>query len=670
MCAATIDLVNSQIDVSSIVENLLYVEAAPIRRMQSQVTTLQSKISAFQTINTRLSTLANKVETLLFGSDSESLIHPYAYSDRLSDSIFARCKVTSSNESAVSASADSANFGGTYALTVTDLAESESWASGNFTNTTTEIGTGTLVIEKANPDDNVTVTINETNNTLAGACKAINEADAGVTATIINDGTPDNPYRLLITAKESGSDNSFSINETGLTGQALGLNRQQAATNATFVLNGITISKGSNIVTDVIPGVTFTLKDETTSAVRLVVDKDVDAIISALDEFVSAYNSVNAYINSQFTYNSTTKTSGLLSGDSTLRNIQTNLQNKMIHSVSNRFSDYNIAGQVGLEFTRDGSLSLDAAKLRSALSTDFTSVAALFLGNGTPADSVTATDPRVSYNSKTAATQAGTYAIEVTSLATKASATGSQSIATTLSGNETLTITPDGSASFEVVLEAGFTIDQVIDEINAEFTEHGMSASATKDSENKVLITADNYGSAGSFILVSNQANVSGFTGFGTDAIDANGMDIAGILTNSDDPANPHAASGIGLTLTGASGQPEEGLIFTIDQTVIGNYGSIIVAPADTGVEGESILMNLNSLLDGITDPLTGPIHHSEDSLNLNIKFLNEEISSYQLRLDIQEELLTAQFNAADEALKLLQVTQSSLSSQLAKLSS
>jgi flagellar hook-associated protein 2 len=186
-----------------------------------------------------------------------------------------------------------------------------------------------------------------------------------------------------------------------------------------------------------------------------------------------------------------------------------------------------------------------------------------------------------------------------------------------------------------------------------------MDAAATNDGTNKILISADNYGSAGSFTIVS-QKGIASETGFGT-LVTATGTDISGLI-------NGHAAVGSGTSLTGATGQFEEGLMLNISQTAIGNYGTATVAPADKGIEDKSILMNLHSLLEGITDPLSGPIHNSEDALSQNIKYLNEEIASYQTRLDIQKEILTMQFNKADEALKLLQVSQSSLSSQLAKL--
>jgi flagellar capping protein FliD len=73
-------------------------------------------------------------------------------------------------------------------------------------------------------------------------------------------------------------------------------------------------------------------------------------------------------------------------------------------------------------------------------------------------------------------------------------------------------------------------------------------------------------------------------------------------------------------------------------------------------------------MLKGITDPLTGPIHYSTDSLNQGIRDLNDRISAYQDFLDVRKKLYTAQFQKADEALRLLTVIQSSLTSQLNSL--
>ncbi len=656
---SSINLLNSVLDVGTIVDNLIYVESAPVRHMQRQVTTLQNKMSAFQSLNTKLSTLSDSVNTLLFGESQVPLLKPYSFSERLSASIFTKCKVTSSDDEKVSASASNVTSAGSYSISVSSLAQAKSMASSSFADrTSTLTGTGTITITTGSKDP-ITVTIGSSNNTLIGVRNAINNANAGVTASIINDGSA-TPYRLLITANDTGTANSFTITDNLSGGQSLGLTQMQAASDAEFTVNGVNITKSSNSVSDVISGVTIALKAVTTSSVTLHVEKDIDSIVDALNKLVSSYNEVNSYINSQFTYNSATKSAGVLAGDSTLRRIQSTLQNQVIQSVANRFTSYRVASQVGLKFNRDGSLTLDETQLRSALSTNFTGVAALFLGDGTPSGSATVSDSRVMYNGQTEATQAGTYSIQIDSLAQQAAATGTQTV-TSLSDDETLTITY-GATSAVVTLLQNDSLSTVLSKINGALSVQGMAVTAADDGTGKIKITTNNYGSSQTITVVSDKDSLDGTTGFGTSLVIASGMDIAGSIGG-------HAAIGDALMLTGAGGQPEEGLSLSIAQTTTGSYGSVTVASATEGFEGASILMNLHSLLDGITDPLSGPIHNSTDALSQNIKAINVEISRYQDRLEARRKLLADEFNRADEALRLLTVTQSSLSNQISALS-
>jgi flagellar hook-associated protein 2 len=656
---STINVLSSALDVTGIVDNLIYVESAPVRSMQSQVSSLQSKVSAFQSLNSKLSTLLDKVNSVLFGETEAPILKPYTYQDRLSDSIFAKCTAASSDEDAITATASNAISEGTYSITVGNLAQAKSTASASFADATSSLtGTGTLVIQTGT-EDPVTVTINSSNNTLNGVRDAINSANAGVTASVINDGSR-TPYRLLVTANETGTANSFTITDNLTGGQALDLAEMQAAADAEFAVNGVSIIKSTNSISDVISGVTFNLKNTTASPVTIHVEKDIDGIIEALNELVSAYNSANYYINNQFAYNSTTETAGVLSGDSTLRRIQSNLQNQIIQAVSNRFTSYSVVTQVGVEFNRDGSLSIDESKLREALSANFTEVAALFLGDGTPSGDVTVSDNRVSFNSKTSATQAGTYDIQITTLAQQAAAVGLVAV-DTLAAAETLTITSGASVAV-VNLDLGDTLSTVLSKINSELSAQGMAITATDDGTGKIRIATDNYGSSQTFTIESTGDGTEGTTGFTSTPLVVNGVDIAGTIGGN-------AAVGDGLTLTGAAGQPEEGLSLTIAQTTTGSYGSVTIAPSGEGVEGASILMNLQSMLDGITDPLSGPIFHSTDSLNQNIRLLNDQIEAYEDRLEVRREMLTSQFQKADEALRLLSIAQSSLSSQISSLS-
>jgi flagellar hook-associated protein 2 len=200
-----------------------------------------------------------------------------------------------------------------------------------------------------------------------------------------------------------------------------------------------------------------------------------------------------------------------------------------------------------------------------------------------------------------------------------------------------------------------------LSKINAALSAQGLALTAGTDGSGRIKLTSNNYGSSQTITVVSSGNGSAGTSGFGSAPTVGSGTDIAGTIGGN-------AAIGNGLNLTGASGRPEEGLSLTIAQTVVGSYGSVTVASATQGVEGAGILTNLQSLVDGIADPLSGPLHYSTDSLNQNIKVLNDQISAYQERLDVQRELYTAQFNKADEALRLLTVAQTSLSSQLSKL--
>jgi len=212
MSTSPINLINSVLDVGTIVDNLIYVDSAPVRNMQTQVTTLKSRVSAYQSLNTKLSALADKVNTMLFGDSEIPLLQPSTFSDRLSGSIFAASLASSSKSDIISATASNSASGGSYSITVSSLAQARSMASSGFTDpSSVKTGTGTITITTGGGDP-VVITIDDINNTLSGIRDAVNNAGASVTATIINDGSL-TPYRLLITGDEAGTANAFTITD-------------------------------------------------------------------------------------------------------------------------------------------------------------------------------------------------------------------------------------------------------------------------------------------------------------------------------------------------------------------------------------------------------------------------------------------------------------------------
>jgi flagellar hook-associated protein 2 len=657
---SSIDLINGGLDVQSIVDNLITAESQPITRMQNRTTSMQSKIKAYQTLNTKLSTLLDKVNLLVSG-DSDSLTVPSAFQDRLAQSMFATRKASSSDESVLTVTPSKGNASGTYKITVSGLASAKTMASANFASTdTATTGTGTLVFQ-VGTDDPVSITIDSTNNTLEGISQEINAAGAGVTASVINDGSG-TPYRLLVTSNETGTANAFTVTDNLTGGPGLGLTQTAAASDAQLLVNNIAITRSSNSISNVIDGVTLDLKEKSDSPVTVTVGKDTDAIVSAIKDFVSAYNDINTYIASQSTYDSTTKTAGVLSGDATLRSAQRQLQSILTQGVTNDVTDLFLVGQVGLSFGNDGTLSLNETKLRDQLSSNPSGVAGLFLGNGDPGtpEQVTFTDDRAALADKSYTTQAGTYAIQVTALAQQASLTNSRTL-DSLSQDETLTISYQGNSA-TVNLLRNDTLDSVLTKISGAFTANSWAVSAAEDA-GRIRITTNGYGSAESLSVVSNQADAPGSTGFGTVPSSSTGSDIAGTI-------NGHVATGSGLTLTGADGNPEEGLSVTLAQSTTGSYGSVTYTTATQPAEGNSILVNLRAALKNITDPLSGPIQSATDGLTSSIKSLNDQIKAYQARLEVRRELLTNEYSQADIALKQMSVLLASLNSQLSSLSS
>jgi flagellar hook-associated protein 2 len=658
---SSINLLSSGFDVQTIVDQLIQVERAPITRMETQSGTLQSRIKALQSFNTKLSTLLDKLNNALFKAETAPLNVPAGFERRFARSVFAVRKASSSDESAVLASAAKGAAVGSYAVTVSTLAKARTEASANFADTdTTAVGAGTLVIQVGTKDA-VTINIDEANNTLEGVRQAINSANAGVSATILNDGSS-TPYRLLLTAKSTGTANAFTLTENLSGGQSLSLTETQAAVDAQFTVNGIGLTKSTNTVSDVISGVTFTLRATTAAPVEVTVENDTDAAIAGLKELIAAYNEVNAYANSQARYDAEKKQAGILAGNATLRNTLLRIQESVTGQIANNFTGLQFVGEVGLKVNSDGSLSLDEAKLRSTLESDPTGVAALFLGDGAAGtgESISVSDSRVTYGSKTSATQAGTYSIEITSLAQRASAMGGLAVGS-LAQDETLTITY-GGVQTAVDLLSGDSLQAVLDKINGALAAGGLGATASDNGTGRIAVTTSGYGSSETIAVASNLDNAPGGTGFGAAPTTDSGTDIEGTI-------NGNAAVGSGLTLTGSSGSPEEGLSLSVAQSATGSYGTVILTPAAAAADSDGILAKLRAVLKSVTDPLSGPIHRTTEGLTGNIKNLDKQISQYEDRLEVRRQQLLQEFYRADEALKMLSVAQSQLNSQLGTLS-
>lgn len=344
------------LDVTATVDQILYAERAPERLMQLQQSLLAAQTSVLNSINTSLVTLQDKINDL---KDVSGAINAKS--------------ATSSQTGILTATADTTAVAAVHTVIVQNLATTSTaysdplasadttFAAGSFN---LQVGTGT-----ATP-----ITIDSSNNTITTLASYINGQKLGVTASVISDS---NGARLLLTSQTSGTPGDITI--TGNT-SGLALNEGVQGINASLTVDGVPISSSSNLVSTAIPGVTMNLISAAPDTpVTVTVASDTTTVRKAVDDFVSAYNSVITAINAQFAYNQTTKSAGPLAGDSSLRALQSNLLQDAAYSIDGNNGFVNLQS-LGIEMQNDGTLTVNDTKLDAALGSHFTEFQSFFQG--------------------------------------------------------------------------------------------------------------------------------------------------------------------------------------------------------------------------------------------------------------------------------------------------
>ncbi len=380
--------IGSGLDVTSLISKLMDVERLPLTALTTKQTTLQTKISTLGTIKSSLSA---------FGAAAKALSTPAQ---------LAPLKSSVADSTILSAATGTGAMAGTYDIEVQSLASSQKLLSAGYANTTDAIGSvdkkitiafgtyGAGPTFTANPDKATqSITIDASNNSLAGLRDAINNANIGVSASIINDGST-NGYHLSLTSVDTGARNAMqiSVDDTSLdaftydpTGGTSIMTQSVVAQDAVIKIDSTTITKQSNTITDALEGITLSLTKESTPGVttRLSVTPDTSSVQTAIQNFVKTYNDLNSAIADATNYNASTGKSSTLTGDSTLRTIQNQLRNIMSAPIAGAPSGSSTLFDVGVSFQRDGTLAVDSTKLSAALADTSKDLTALFASKGT-----------------------------------------------------------------------------------------------------------------------------------------------------------------------------------------------------------------------------------------------------------------------------------------------
>lgn len=325
---------------------------------QGDVTTLKTQATAIGSINTDLTSLQTAVQ---------ALANPTG--------VLTQLAAGSSEPTIVSATAQSGATAATYNVEVTTLASAGTLYTSSMANATTSIltspaTTGDFSVQiggsgGTTADIAITAGSNDTLTTLADSINTQSAKNKwGITASVLNDASGS---RLAVYSQQTGSAGALSMNNntTNLT-----VEPPVGGTNATFTLNNIPYSSTTNTVTGAISDVTLNLISAAPGLpVTILVSTNTANITTAVNSFVTAYNTVIGDINTQFAFNTTTNTQGPLGADTYLRNLQSSLLTDMGYSTTDPTSIKsgltNLAS-LGIVMNNDGTLTVNQTATASA----------------------------------------------------------------------------------------------------------------------------------------------------------------------------------------------------------------------------------------------------------------------------------------------------------------
>jgi flagellar hook-associated protein 2 len=364
----------SGIDTAALVNDLATASRAPkVKRLDALAQTNRAKISALAQARSDLDSFASSLADVTAQGTLRS-------------------QPVVSDETAISATATGGVKLGNLAseIEVTQLAKSQTVYSGFVAAAGDPVGQGNLTLTVGGVTHAITIT--PANDSLSGLAEAINASSSGVRANVITDG---NGARLVIKG-DSGAAKAFtltadagspgSLDRFTYAGTGSSMTLGQAALDATFTLDGVAFTRSSNTVTDIIPGVTVTLKKPTPGApVSIGAKRPLETIRQTINDFVGVFNTLKRNIAAART---------ATGGDGSMRALDQQLSNLVSLSVTSD-AGINSLSDIGISTNRDGTISINAAQLEAAITANPDAVEAIFnpVRDGTHTET---TDPGIS----------------------------------------------------------------------------------------------------------------------------------------------------------------------------------------------------------------------------------------------------------------------------------
>lgn len=346
-------------DVATTVTQILASEKAIETPWNNQLTALKAQDTAFTSLGTDLSSLSTSLQAL---TDFQG--------------VFSAKQGSSSNTNVLSLTSASATaVAGSHTIGITQLAQTSSNAS-TAVSAANDTLSGTLTIQ----GQTFNVNSANNNNTLSSLSAAINAASIGVTSSVITDSSGS---RLSIVSGTSGAAGQLTISAS-LTDAASNpvtfpSGSGQVGQDAILSVDGVSVTSPSNTVTSAIPGITFQLLASSTTPVQVQITDDTTSIGTAVNSFVSAYNKVIGDINTQSGKDSSGNPEPLL-GSPVLAQLQGALTGSLFTGTASG-SISNIT-QLGISMNNDGTLTLNADTLNTALNSNLSDVTGFLQNSG------------------------------------------------------------------------------------------------------------------------------------------------------------------------------------------------------------------------------------------------------------------------------------------------
>tara|TARA_A100001015_G_scaffold303582_1_gene393445 strand:- start:1406 stop:2872 length:1467 start_codon:yes stop_codon:yes gene_type:complete len=384
--------VSGENSISSTVASLTGGSGIDIRKLAEDLTDVERKPAEERLTNLRDQESAQISAYAVLKFNVEELITRFEALDDASEVLASKASSSDTTKVEISNALGSASSGN-HAVSVSSLAQQQSNVSNLYSSASQSLngGAGFTLSITDSLGAATTVAVSDGSDTPEGVVAAINASNADVSASLLTTDADSSQFRIVmngnpgasntfgVSSKLTDSDLGFHDVSNGNSQQADGIYAQQLATNAVFSVNGVSLERTSNTVTDAVEGVTLVLKGThgTGSSATVTIEKSIETLKSSLSDLVQSYNATRYALSEIADPDSADQDVGgaLASDFATIRHVRSVIYKAVTQDSSTASGSISALRDIGVELTKAGDLQFDEKKFDAALSTSANDVA-------------------------------------------------------------------------------------------------------------------------------------------------------------------------------------------------------------------------------------------------------------------------------------------------------